>query len=144
MHRDVFEDAWRAEIIETQDHRRNRSEHRRAAAVLVEGVDTKPRELRNLEREVSLQELFEVLALLVVHDVVNHTVHFFVLQWWHVDSLDVAVNANDRRDTRRQVQVRSVVLDGKCEQLRNIDRGHSTPYLGHAPSCEGLYKKLTV
>ena len=127
MHRDVLEDAWGAEIVEAQDLRRNRAEHRSAAAVLVERVDTETRELRNFEREVGLEEFFEVLPLLVVHDVVHHTVHFFVLQRWHVDSLDVAVNANDRWYTRRQVQIGSAVLDGKREQLRNIYRGHGAP-----------------
>src|SRR5512143_851687 len=103
MHRDILEDAWRAEIVEAQDLRRNRTKHCSAAAVLVERVDTKARELRNFEREVGFEELFEVLPLLVVLDVVNHTVLFFVLLRWHVDSLVVAVDANDRWYTGRQV-----------------------------------------
>src|SRR5436190_20531725 len=129
MHRDVLEDPGRAEIVEARGDGRGRREGRGRSAVLVERVDTEARELRNLEREVSLQELFVVLALLVVHDVVNHTVHFFVLQCRHVDALDVAVDTDDRRDARRQVQVRSVVLDGEREQLRYIYGGHGGPLI---------------
>ena len=117
------------------------AEHRGGAAVLIECVDAEARELRDLEREVGLQELFVVLALLVVHDVVNHTVHFLVLQRWHVDSLDVAVDADDRRHTRRQVQVRGVVLDGESEQLRYVYGGHDGPLIGARARANRAYHK---
>ncbi len=80
MHRDVLENRRRTEVVERQYLRRNRAKHGRAAAVLIERVDTEPRELRDLEREVGLVELLEVLPLFVVHDVIDHTVHFLVLQ----------------------------------------------------------------
>ena len=41
--------------------------------------------------------LFVDLALLVVHDVVHHAVHVFVLERGQVDAPDVAVYANHRR-----------------------------------------------
>jgi hypothetical protein len=43
----------------------------------------------------------------------------------HVDAFHVAVDADHRRQPGGQVQVRSLVLDGESEQLRNI--------YGHAP-----------
>ena len=45
----------------------------------------------------------------------------------HVDALHVAVDADHRRHARRQVQVRGVVLDGKGQQLRDID-GHESSF----------------
>src|SRR3970282_307584 len=84
-------------------------------------------ELWNLDREIRLEKFFEILTLFVVHDVVYHSVRFLVLQWRHVDALDITVDTNDRRNARRQMQVRGIVLDGKGEQLGNIYRGHGAP-----------------
>jgi hypothetical protein len=89
---------------------------------LVESVDPEARQLGDLERKVRLEELFEGLALLVVHDVVHHAVHFFVHQGRHIDALHVAVHSNHRRDSRRQMQVRRIVLHRKGEKLRDINR----------------------
>ena len=52
--------------------RRNRPHHRGRAAVLHERVDAEAREARDREREVALEVLLVVLALPVVHDVVDH------------------------------------------------------------------------
>ena len=132
-------------IVQAQDRRGDRAEHGCAAAILVERIHAKTRELRNFEREVGLEKLFEVLTLFVVHDVVYHTVHFLVLQCWHVDSLDIAVDANDRRHSRRQVQIRGVVLDCEREQLRDIYGGHGDPLRKHGSwRRAGLHKALLV
>jgi len=42
-------------------------------------------------------------------------------QCGHVDALDVAVDADHRRYARRQMQIGSVILYGKRQQLRDID-----------------------
>ena len=84
---DLLEDLRRIQVLERQDLRRNGAEHRAGAAVLVEGVDAEARQLRDLEREVGLQELLVGLALLVVHDVVHHVVHLLVVQRRQVDAL---------------------------------------------------------
>ena len=123
LHRDVLEDLRRVQVVERQHHRGNVAEHGGGAAVLVEGVDAEARELRDLERKVGLVELFVRLPLLVIHDVVHHAVHFLVRQRWHVDPLHVAVDSDHGRHARRQVQVGGFVLDGKCQQLGNVD-GH--------------------
>ena len=90
---------------------------------MVEGIDAKTRQFGNLEGEVGLVELFVSLALLVVHDVVHHAVNFLVRQRRHIDALDVTIYTDHGRHARRQVQVRSVILHSKREQLSNID-GH--------------------
>ena len=123
QHAQVAEDLGRVQVIERENHRRDVAEHRARAAILVEGVDAKARQLRNLEGEIGLEELLVGLALLVVHDVVHHGVHFLVRQRRHIDALHVPVNADHRRHARGQMQVGRVVLDGEGEQLRDID-GH--------------------
>ena len=49
---------------------RNRSEDRARTAILIEGIDAKARDTRHLEGKVS-PELFKILPLSVVHDVVD-------------------------------------------------------------------------
>ncbi len=97
QHAQVAEDLRRAEIIQVDDVRGNAAENGARAAVLVEGIDAKPRQLRNFEGEIGFEELFEGLALLVVHDVVHHAVHFLVGKRRHVDPFHVAIDADHRR-----------------------------------------------
>jgi len=81
--------------------------------LLDEGVDAESREVRDREGEVALQAFLVHLALRVAHDVVHHGVDVLVLHRRQVDSPDVSVNADHRRQTRGQVQVGSLVLDRK-------------------------------
>jgi hypothetical protein len=127
LHRQVLEDLRRVQVVERHDQRRDGTEHGGGAAALVEGVDAEARQLGNLEGKVGLVELFVRLALLVIHDVVHHAVYFLVRQRRHVDPLHVAVDTDHGRHARGQVQVRRVVLDGKCQQLRDIDRHEFFP-----------------
>jgi hypothetical protein len=123
QHAQVAEYLRRVQVIQRQDGGGDVAEHRPRAAVLIEGVDAKTRQLRNLEGEVGLEEFLVGLALLVVHDVVHHGVHFLVRQRRHVDALHVAVDPDHRGHPRGQVQVRGIVLHGECQELRDID-GH--------------------
>jgi hypothetical protein len=108
------------ELLEREDLAGNGAEHRARAAVLVEGIDAKARQALDLEREVALQRVFVVLALGVVHDVVHHVVHHLVVQRVDVDAPHVAVHADHRRQAGRQVQVGSLVLDRKGQQLGDV------------------------
>jgi hypothetical protein len=74
----------------------------------------------NREREVALQHLFVLLALAVVHDVIDHAVHVLVLQRRQVDAAHVAVHADHRRQAGREVQVGGLVLDRESEQFRDV------------------------
>jgi len=49
QHAQVAEDLRGAQVVEAHDHRRDAAEHGAGAAVLVEGIDAEPRQLRNLE-----------------------------------------------------------------------------------------------
>ena len=100
--------------------RGNGPEHGAGAAVLVEGVDAEARQAVDLEGEVDLQELFVVLALGVVHDVVHHGVHLLVVQRLDVDAPHVAVHPDHGRQAGRQVQVGCLVLDAEGQQLGNV------------------------
>ena len=69
--------------------------------MLVECIDAESGQLRNFEGEVCFKELLVGLALLVIHDVVHHAVHFFVRQGRHIDPLDVPIDANHGRHACR-------------------------------------------
>jgi hypothetical protein len=78
---ELGEDLRCAELLQREDLARDRAEHRAGAAVLVEGVDAKARQARDLEaRSRTSSVLLVVLALRVVHDVVDHVVHLLVVQ----------------------------------------------------------------
>jgi len=116
----LLEDLRGVELLQRQHLRRNGAEYRAGAVLLVEGVDAEARQRGNLEREVDLQRFLVHLALAVVHDVVHHAVHVLVFHRRQVDAADVAVDPDHRRQPGRQVQVGSLVLDGKCQQFGNI------------------------
>src|SRR5512139_659443 len=118
--RDLLEDGRAVELLQRQHLGRNRAEHRACAILLVEGVDAEACQRGDLEREVDFQRLLVHLALAVVHDVVHHSVHVLVLERRQVDAADVAADADHRRQAGRKVQVRRLVFDGKCQQLRNV------------------------
>ena len=68
----------------------------------------------------ALEVLLVHLALRVAHDVVHHGVHVLVLHRRQVDAPDVAVDADHRRQPRRQVQVGGLVLDREGEELGDV------------------------
>src|SRR3546814_12673578 len=74
----------------------------------------------DLEREVDLEELLVVAALLVRHDVVHQRMDLLVVQRRDVDAAHVAVDADHRRQARRQMQVRCLVLDRERQQFGDI------------------------
>jgi hypothetical protein len=61
-----------------------------------------------------------VLALRIVHDVVDHGVHRLVVQRLDVDAAHVAVHADHRRQPCRQMQVGGLVLDREGQQLGDV------------------------
>ena len=117
---DRFERFRALQVGQRHDLRRNRPQYRRGAAVLHESVDAKARQVRDRERKVALQILFVELPLPVVHDVVEHAVHVFMLHRGQVDALDVAMYADHRRQARRKVQVGGLVLDDKRKQFGDV------------------------
>src|SRR3546814_3570010 len=93
----LLEDPRRGQVLEREHLGRNRAEHRTRAAVLVERVDAEARQAGDLEREVDLEELLVVAALLVRHDVVHQRMDLLVVQRRDVDAAHVAVDADHRR-----------------------------------------------
>ena len=130
--RDVDEALAHAEVFHGQDLRRDRPEDGAGAAVLVEGIDAEAGDAGHLEGEVRLEELLEVLALLVVHDLVDEGLHFLVIHGRQVDAPHVAVHADHRRQARRQVQVRGALLGAEGEQFGDIHGSLSGAFPGRA------------
>src|SRR5690606_18257195 len=88
----------------------------------------------NREGEVALEVLLVLLALRIVHDVVDHPVHHLVLHGREIDTTHVAVHPDHRGQSGGKMEVRSLVLDGKRQQFSDIHvmlpcwshpRGHS-------------------
>ncbi|MNY23757.1 hypothetical protein D3C86_1574350 [compost metagenome] len=119
----LLEHLAHAEVFHAQHARGNGPEHRAGTAVLVERVDPEARHAGHLEGEVGLEELLEVLALLVVHDVVDQRMHLLVLHRRQVDAAHVAIDADHRRQTGGEVQVRCALLGAEGQQLGNIHGG---------------------
>ena len=94
MHRYILENGGSVKIVECQDFGRDGSKNGRRTAILVKRIDAKAGQLRNFKGKVGLEELFVVLALLVIHDVVHHAIDILVSERRHVNSFDVAIDAN--------------------------------------------------
>src|SRR5690606_36897926 len=114
---DPAEDLTHAEVFHGQHLGRNGPEHRTATAVLVEGVYPEARHTRHFKREVGLEKFFEILALLVVHDVVDQRMHLLVVHGRQIDAAYIAINANHRRQTGRKVQIRCTLLGAEGQQF---------------------------
>ncbi|MCY1283597.1 hypothetical protein D9M70_324800 [compost metagenome] len=121
---DLAEHLAHAELFHGQHFRGNGPEHRAGAAVLVERVDPEAGDARDLEGEVGLEELLVILALLVVHDVVDQRVHLLVVERRQVDAPHVAVDPDHRRQTCGKVQVGGTLLGTEGKQFGDI---HGTP-----------------
>lgn len=118
--RQLGKDLGAVELFEREDLAGNRPKHRACPPVLVEGVDPEPRQPFDFEREVDFHVFLVGLALRVVHDVVDHRVDLLMVQQVDIDSAHVAMYADHGRQPGGQVQVRSLVLDAECQQLRNV------------------------
>ena len=101
----LLEHLAHAQVFHGQHFRGNGPEYRTGAPVVVEGVDPETGHAGHLEGEVGFEEFLEVLALLVVHDVVDQPMDFFMLHWRKVDAADIAINTDHRGKAGRQVQV---------------------------------------
>ena len=109
----ALENLRRFQIFQREDFRGDGTEHRTGAAGLVKSVDAEAGETGDFEGEVTLKEFFVVLALLVVHDVVDEIMNRGVVEGRHVDTPDVTIDPNHGRQAGRQMQVGSAVLDAE-------------------------------
>ena len=69
------------------------------------------------EREVGLERVLEHAPLLVVHDVEDQAMRVFLGQGRHVDAHHLAVNAQHRLLSRRQVEVRRLLRRREPEEI---------------------------
>src|SRR3989344_1438421 len=120
----LAEDLAHAEVFHTQHFRRNGPEYRARTTVLVEGVNPETRHAGYFEGEVGLEEFLEILALLVVHDVVDQCVHLFMVQCRQLDPANITVDPNHRRQASGEMQVRCTLLGAEGPEFSDI---HGTP-----------------
>ena len=115
QHGDIPEHLSHAKLIHRQHLRRNRSEYRSCTAIVIKGVNPKARHIGHFEGKIRLEKLFEVLALPVIHDVVDQRLHLSVILSRHVDASNVAIDPNHGRQACGEVEVGSALLDAESE-----------------------------
>ena len=96
---------------------RHRAEGGAEAAAVVKGVDAKAGDAGQLEGEVRLRAGGEGAPLRFVHDGQDDPLQFLVAERRRGQPPDVPIHAHQRRQARRQVQVRCALLHAKGEQL---------------------------
>ncbi len=90
-------------ILKAQYRAGDGTKHGAGSTRLLEGVDPETRQIGHLEREVDLEIFLQLLALVVVHDVIDEGVHFPVLQGGQIDLANLPVNPDHRGNPGRQV-----------------------------------------
>jgi hypothetical protein len=120
--RDLLEDIAHPEIGHAQDFRRDGPEYAAGAAVMVECINPEAGDAGDLKRKVALKKLLVVLALFIVHDLVDQRMDFLVIESGQVDASDIAIDPNHGGQTRRKVQVGSALLGAECKQFCNVHR----------------------
>ncbi|MNE75816.1 hypothetical protein D3C80_1720090 [compost metagenome] len=93
----------RPQIFQGQDCARYGTKHGARAPRLLEGVDPEARHAGHLEGEVHLEILLQLLALVVVHDVVDEGVYFTVIQGGQIDLANLPINPDHRGNPGREV-----------------------------------------
>ncbi|MNT62054.1 hypothetical protein D3C72_1997440 [compost metagenome] len=84
------------QILQGQNGTGYGAKHGARAPRLLKGVDPKTRHAGYLEGEVHLEILLQLLALIVVHDVVDQGVHFTVIQGGQIDLANLSINPDHR------------------------------------------------
>jgi len=66
---------------------------------------------RNVVGEIDFQIGLEITPLVIVHGRIDQIRHLLGLDRWNIDSVNVAVDPDHGRKSRREMQVGCVVLD---------------------------------
>ena len=69
----------------------------------------------HFKRKVTLEELFVIFALLVVHDFIDQCMDLFVIQRWQVDAANITINPNHGWQAGREMQVGCTLLFAECQ-----------------------------
>ena len=109
----IAENLTHTQIFHCKNLTRNRTKYACSPAILIKCVNSKTGKPRHLEGEISFKELFVVLALFVIHDVVDQFMDLLVLHGGEVDATNITIDTNHRRETSRQVQIGCALLCSK-------------------------------
>ena len=111
------------ELLERHDVRRNLPEHRRHAVFLIEKIRAKPRHARNFVAEIDIPRFLVRLDFDFGGDFVKHLLEALVVQRRIIHAVQFAVDAQDGRVARREMEVRCLLLEHQVEE--RVDLGHS-------------------
>ena len=83
--------------------------------VMVERIYPESCNPGHFKRKVTLEELFVIFALLVVHDFIDQRMDLFVIQRWQVDAANITINPNHGWKAGREMQVGCTLLFAECQ-----------------------------
>jgi hypothetical protein len=72
--------------------------------------------------EVTFELFGKLCTLRRIHDGLDHPLYRFIGKRWLFKPLQVAMAANNRGQSRRQVQVTGLAMNSECEQLDDVHR----------------------
>jgi hypothetical protein len=105
----------------------NLPEHGGDAALLLEKIGAETGDVGNLVAEIHVAGFFENLQFELGRDLVEHRLEGVILQRRKVHPLEFAIDAEHRRVTCREVQVRGSLLEHQIEKCVNLCHNDCEP-----------------
>jgi hypothetical protein len=78
-------------VFHRQNLGRDSAKYRTRTPVLIKGIDSEARNVWHLKK-IGLKEFLEILALPIVHDVVNQRLYFWVVLGKDIDASYITIN----------------------------------------------------
>jgi hypothetical protein len=123
LHRDVLDHLRQHQLIDRLDAERDRAEHDADGAALLEHVDAEAAEPGDAVGEVDFARVVEALLLDRVHDPERHLLDVLGREpLAALERHERAVDAEHRRQSRLQVDVRGPALEGDLQDLVELHR----------------------
>ena len=138
---DLLEDGGQAQPGKGRDLVGDHAEHRSATPIVVQGVDPKTRNTRQVMREVHVSPADEGIILLLIEEGQDHLVHHLAGQRVDIQEADIALDAQGGSAAHLQVQVRSPHLDRLPKELfqgdHRVKPSSGIPPAWRSPACRG-------
>src|SRR5207248_2800030 len=103
------------------------TEHGGDAVFLVEKIDAKTGDVRDLVTEIDIARFFKHLDLIFRSDFVEHRLEIVAFQRGIIDTLQFAIDAQNRRVSGRHVKVGRLLFKHQVE--KRINFGHKSSLL---------------
>ena len=123
--RKVTDNFGQVKFLESRNLRLDVTNHHGNRAALAENVHTETAHVAGAHGKVAFLVSLETVFLVAVHDIVHEGIHHTGIHTRFEQLCQCTVNTVNRRNARTDVQVRSLVLDHRTEQLLDSQISHS-------------------